>query len=82
MTAVYASPDVDTVVFPPLTLADRCCATASGSTQALVRVVKGTKDLMFSGHAFAKHEATLIADGWTVYEDIRATAFEKPVAAY
>jgi len=68
--------------FPKLTLADRSCAVASGAVQALVRVVKGTQELLFDGHSFAKHEADLIADGWTVYEDVRATAFEKPMAAY
>ena len=82
MNAVTASPDFDTAVFPPLTLADRCCATSSGAAQALVRVVKGTKDLMLSGHAFSLHEAKLLADGWSVYEDIRVTAEEKPMAAY
>lgn len=68
--------------YPPLTLADRCCAVASGSTQALVRVVKGNKDLLFSGHHFEKNQAQLIADGWTIYEDARKTASEKPTAAY
>lgn len=60
-------------VFPPLKLTDRSCAMGSGSTQALVRVVKGTRDLLFDGHSYAKYQAQLIADGWTVYEDIRET---------
>lgn len=67
-------------LFPPLTLADR--SDAVPSAQALVRIVKGTQDLLLDGHSFNKHEAELIADGWLIYEDIRATAFEKPVAAY
>ena len=59
------------LVWPPLKLADRSCAVPSA--QALVRVVHGRSDLLFDGHSFAKHEANLIADGWTVYEDIRET---------
>lgn len=69
--AVTASSNVETHVFPPLTLADRSCAVSSLSTQALVRVVKGKQDLLFDSHHFNTHQATLIAEGWTVYEDIR-----------
>jgi uncharacterized membrane protein len=54
-----------------LTAADRSDAVASGSVQALVRVAKGAKDLLFDGHSYAKHEAALVADGWWVVEDIR-----------
>lgn len=67
-------------VFPPLKPADR--SDAVPSAQALVRVVKGHQDLLLDGHSYTKHEATLIADGWTVYEDIREVALNKPVAAY
>jgi len=66
--------------FPPLKPADR--SDAVPSAQALVRVVKGTKDLLLDGHSYTKHEADLIADGWSVYEDIREVALNKPTAAY
>lgn len=83
MSTVIVTPDaVETYVFPPLTLADRSCAMASGSTQALVRVVKGRQELLLDGHSYASYEAVLLASGWTVYEDIRETAENKPVAAY
>ncbi len=68
--------------FPPLKLADRACAVASGSTQALVRVVKGTQDLLFDNHYFNLHQAQLLAEGWVVYEDIREEALNLPTAAY
>jgi hypothetical protein len=69
--AVTAAPDTEKHVFPPLTLSDRSCAVSSLSTQALVRVVKGKQDLLFDKHTFEKFQATLIGQGWTVYEDIR-----------
>lgn len=69
-------------VFPPLTLADRSDASASRAVQALVRIVKGPRDLLLDGHTFSKNEADLIADGWTVYEDIRETASNGTTAAY
>lgn len=71
---------IEAAVFPALLPADR--SDAVPSAQALVRVVKGTKDLLLDGHSYTKHEAELIADGWTVYEDIREVANNKPVAAY
>ena len=84
MSTVTATPapsgSAEAAVFPPLKPADRSCAVPSA--QALVRVVKGTRDLLFDGHSFTQHEAKLIADGWTVYEDIRATALNLPTAAY
>lgn len=67
-------------IFPPLKPADR--SDAVPSAQALVRVVKGTKDLLLDGHSFTKHEADLIADGWVIYEDIREVALNLPTAAY
>jgi hypothetical protein len=70
----------EVAVFPALLPADR--SDAVPSAQALVRVVKGTKDLLLDGHSYNKHQAELIADGWTVYEDIREIAENKPVAAY
>ncbi len=75
MSTITPSPSVsvETHVFPALTLADRSCAVGSRSTQALVRVVKGSQDLLFDKHNFEKYEATLISQGWTVYEDIRAS---------
>lgn len=71
--AVKAASDAETHVFPPLTLSDRSCAVSSLSTQALVRVVKGKQDLLFDSHSFNKYQASLIAEGWSVYEDIRST---------
>ena len=84
MSTITAFPDTasEMHVFPPLKLSDRSCAMASGSTQALVRVVKGNQDLLLDGHSYATYEAILLASGWTVYEDIRETAENKPVAAY
>jgi hypothetical protein len=70
----------EAALFPPLKPADR--SDAVPSAQALVRVVKGTKDLLLDGHSYNKYEATLFASGWSVYEDIREVAENKPVAAY
>ncbi len=67
------SVSVDTHVFPALALADRSDTSASGAVQGLVRVVKGSQDLLFDKHNFEKYEATLISQGWAVYEDIRDT---------
>lgn len=72
----------NTVTFPALTLADRSDAAASGAVQGLVRVVRGVQDLVFDNHSFNEHQAKLIADGWTVYEDIREEALNPPTAAY
>ncbi|MCA1841243.1 MAG: hypothetical protein ABR585_12880 [Gemmatimonadaceae bacterium] len=74
---VTATPDPETHVFPPLKQADRSCAIPTA--QALVRVVRGPYDLLFCAHSFTKHEAQLIADGWTVYEDIREQALNPSV---
>lgn len=68
--------------FPPLNALDRSDCYASGSVQALVRVVKDGKDLLFDGHSYAKHEATLIGQGWEVVEDRRELAENLPTAAY
>lgn len=67
--------------FPPLVLADRSCAVASRAAQAVVRVVKGNQDLMFDSHNFNKHQASLIAAGWMVFEDIREVNATKPGAS-
>jgi len=80
MLEVTASPDTEAYVWPALKPADR--SDAVPSAQALVRVVRGSDDLLFDGHSFAKHEAQLIADGWEVYEDIREVAQNMPTAAY
>ena len=68
--------------FAPLNAADRSDAYASGAVQALVRVEKGGKDLLFDGHSYSKHEPALIASGWTVVEDNREQAQNLPTAAY
>lgn len=80
-TATDVTPNTaEAALYPPLKPADR--SDAVPSAQALVRVVKGAQDLLLDGHSYHKHEADLIADGWTVYEDIREVAENKPVAAY
>lgn len=74
MSTVIVTPDTDTSethVFPPLLLADR--SDAVPSAQALVRVVRGSQDLLLDGHTYNKSQAQLIAEGWTVYEDVRET---------
>lgn len=68
---VTSEEDNALVLFPPLTTADRSCANPSA--QALVRVAKGSTDLLFDGHAYALAEAALIGDGWIMVEDIRGT---------
>jgi hypothetical protein len=68
--------------FPPLTNADRSDAYASGAVQALVRVAKAGQDLLFDKHAFDKHEATLIGQGWEVIEDVREAVLNPPKTAY
>jgi hypothetical protein len=68
--------------FAPLNAADRSDAYASGAVQALVRVEKDGKDLLFDGHSYSKHEPALIASGWTVVEDNRVQAQNLPTAAY
>lgn len=81
MSTVTEAPSAaSAALFPPLKPADR--SDAVPSAQALVRVVKGDRDLLLDGHSYTKHEADLIADGWSVYEDIREVALNKPVAAY
>ena len=79
VTDVNPSP-AQAAVFPPLKPADR--SDAVPSAQALVRVMKGSQDLLLDGHSYTKHEADLIADGWSVYEDIREVALNLPTAAY
>lgn len=68
--------------FTPLTAADRSDAYASGAVQALVRVEKDGRDLLFDNHSYAKHEPTLIATGWTVVEDVREAVLNPPKTAF
>lgn len=68
--------------FAPLTHADRSDACASGAVQALVRVVKGKKDLLLDSHSYNVHQAALIAQGWTVAEDIREAVLNPPKSAF
>lgn len=70
------------IPFPALNHADRSDAHASGSVQALVRVVKDGRDLLLDGHAFVKHEPALIASGWNVAEDIREAVLNPPKTAF
>lgn len=71
MTATELLTDNGVRQFAPLTHADRSDAYASGSVQALVRVVKDGRDLLLDAHSYAKHEPALIASGWVVVEDVR-----------
>jgi hypothetical protein len=64
----------ETPTFPALTMSTRCDATASGSEQAVVKVVKDNKELNLCSHHAYKHEIILGVEGWIVREDIRATA--------
>lgn len=68
--------------FPALTTADRSDASASGAMQALIRVVKGDKDLLLDSHSYNLHEAALIGQGWEVREDVREAVLNPPKSAY
>lgn len=81
ITTEVVSNDVEPgVSFPPLTQADR--SDAYGSAQALVRVAKGGRDLLFDGHAYSKHEAALFVDGWEVIEDVREDVLNPPKTTF
>jgi hypothetical protein len=82
---------VDTIPKPtsavtavPLTLADRCCACASGTSQAFVRVSilsseGNPSELLFCGHHYAKHEAALASrDTVLAIHDQRDRINERP----
>lgn len=73
-------PTKNTVEFPPLTHADRC--DGARSAQGLVRLVRGTQDLVLSGHYFEASEAALIGAGWEVYEDIRDAVLNPPKSTF
>lgn len=64
--------------FAPLNAQDRSDAYSSGAVQALVRVEKDGKDLLFDGHSYTKHEPALIASGWSVVEDVREAVLNPP----
>lgn len=68
--------------FAPLNAQDRSDAYASGAVQALVRVEKDGKDLLFDGHSYTKHEPALIASGWSVVEDVREAVLNPPKTAF
>jgi len=68
--------------FAPLNATDRSDAYSSGAVQALVRVEKDGKDLLFDGHSYAKHEPALIASGWSVVEDVREAVLNPPKTAF
>lgn len=81
MTTVIAT-QTEITTFTPLKTADRSDAYASGAVQALVRVVKGSKELLLDGHSYNKHEAALIGSGWVVQEDVREAVLNPPKTAY
>lgn len=68
--------------FAPLNAQDRSDAYSSGAVQALVRVEKDGKDLLFDGHSYTKHEPALIASGWSVVEDVREAVLNPPKTAF
>jgi hypothetical protein len=68
--------------FSPLTASDRSDAYASGAVQALVRVEKDGRDLLFDNHSYSKHEPALIACGWTVVEDVRQAVLNPPKSSF
>lgn len=68
--------------FAPLNAQDRSDAYSSGAVQALVRVAKDGKDLLFDGHSYVKHEPALIASGWAVVEDVREAVLNPPKTAF
>lgn len=70
------------ITFAPLNNADRSDAYASGAVQALVRVAKSGRDLLFDKHSFDKHEAALIGQGWEVVEDVREAVLNPPKTAF
>lgn len=70
------------VTFQPLTAADRSDAYESGSVQALVRMGKNGRDLLFDNHSYNKHEAALIGQGWEVLEDVREAVLNPPKTSY
>lgn len=77
-------PTVEAITAVPLTLADRCCACASGTSQAFVRVnlVADTgrrSELLFCGHHYNKHEAALAGRASVLsVQDEREKINEKP----
>ena len=73
-TIINTSDNMTSVSLPgdeKLRPADR--SDASPTAQAVVRVRKNHMVLDFDKHHFEIHEAALIADGWSVIEDIRST---------
>jgi hypothetical protein len=82
MTTATQAKKTATPTFPALTHADRSDACASGAVQALVRVVKGKKELLLDNHSFNLHQAALIGQGWTVAEDIREAVLFPPKTAF
>ncbi len=68
---------------PPVLLTERCDAEENGVSAGMVTVSKSKFDtetmeftdqeLTFCKHHFDKHEAALIAAGWTILRDSRST---------
>lgn len=73
---------LDESPFPPLNSIDRSDAHSSGAVQGLVRVAKAGRDLVLDGHAYNKHEAALLVDGWSVVEDVREAVLNPPKTDY
>lgn len=70
------------LTYPALTAADRSDAYASGAVQGLVRVAKDGRDLVLDAHSYTKHEAALIASGWSVVQDTREAVLNPPKTAF
>jgi hypothetical protein len=83
ITSEVVSNDIEPGVgFLHLTAQDRSDAYASGAVQALVRVAKGSQDLLFDKHSYDKHEAALIGQGWEVIEDVREAVLNPPKTSF
>jgi hypothetical protein len=62
-----------------LTLSDRCDRCPNECSQAFVRVVKQSNELLFCGHHFHEHEPVLVAQGWLVQDERNKINF-KPMS--
>lgn len=87
MTTALETPDKDATkqaepddAFPSLARWTHC--DGNYSSQALVRLVRGTQDMCFSAHYFEKVEDGFIKAGWKIHEDIREAVLNPPKTSY
>lgn len=82
--APTVEPTVEAITAVPLTLADRCCATRSGTEQAFVRVSLIDEDgkpgeILLCHHHYVQHETTLATRATvTGIQDERGKINKKP----